>query len=94
MPHGYVERSLRLHPPAKVNLILKIFDRLPNGYHALWSFMQTIGVTDDLTIRVTDAFEGIRLECSEPTLSAATDNLVYRAAELVLQRSGASSAST
>ena len=87
---GNVDRSLLLHPPAKVNLILKIFDRLPNGYHALWSFMQTIGVTDELTVRVTDAFEGIRLDCSEKALSAPTGNLAYRAAELVLRRAGVS----
>jgi len=85
-----VDRSLLLHPPAKVNLILKIFDRLPNGYHALWSFMQTLGVTDELTVRVTDAFEGIRLECSEDALSAPAGNLAYRAAELVLRRTGVS----
>ncbi len=85
-----VDRSLLVHPPAKVNLILKIFDRLSNGYHALWSFMQTVGVTDELTIRVTDAFEGVRLKCSDETLSAPSDNLAYRAAELVLERAGVS----
>lgn len=85
-----VDRSLLVHPPAKVNLILKIFDRLSNGYHALWSFMQTVGVTDELTIRLTDAFEGVRLECSDETLSAPTGNLAYRAAKLVLERAGVS----
>ena len=85
---GNVERSLLLHPPAKVNLVLKIFNRLSNGYHALWSFMQTVGVTDELTVRVTDAFTGIRMECSHNALPAPTGNLAYRAAELVLQRAG------
>ena len=87
---GNVDRSLLLHPPAKVNLILKIFDRRHDGYHALWSFMQTIGVADELTVRVTDAFVGIRLECSERSLSAPAGNLAYRAAELVLRRAGVS----
>ncbi len=85
-----VDRSLLLHPPAKVNLVLKIFQRLPNGYHALWSLMQTIGVVDDLTIRVTDAFEGIRLTCSDETLAAPAGNVVSQAAELVLRRAGIS----
>lgn len=87
---GNVDQSLLVHPPAKVNLILKIFDRLPNGYHALWSFMQTVGVTDELTIRVTDAFEGVRLECSDTALPVSTGNLAYRAAKLVLERAGVS----
>ncbi len=87
---GNVDRSLLLYPPAKVNLILKIFDRLPSGYHSLWSFMQTIGMTDELTVRVSDAFEGIRFDCSEKALSSPTGNLAYRAAELVLRRAGVS----
>lgn len=85
---GNVDRSLLLHPPAKVNLILKIFDRLSNGYHALWSFMQTIGVADELTVRVTNAFEGVRLDCPEQALPVPGDNLAYRAADLVLRRAG------
>jgi 4-diphosphocytidyl-2-C-methyl-D-erythritol kinase len=83
-----VSRPLVLYPPAKVNLILKILDLLPNGYHGLWSVMQTIGVTDELTIQIDDSFKDIRLECSDVSLSEMTDNLVYRAADLVLQQSG------
>ncbi len=85
-----VDRSLLLHPPAKINLILKIFHRLANGHHAMWSFMQTVGVVDDLAIRVTDSFSGIRFACSDEALSAPAGNLVYRAAELTLRQSGAS----
>ena len=84
-----LSRSLVLYPPAKVNLILKIFDRLPNGYHGLWSLMQTIGVTDELTIHLDDSFTGIRLECSDRSVSEIADNLVYRAADVVLRQSGA-----
>lgn len=85
-----LDRSLRIRPPAKVNLILKVLDRLPNGYHALWSLMQTVGVTDVLTIRLTNSFAGVRVVCSADSPSAPTDNLVYRAAQLVLQRVQAS----
>jgi len=85
-----LDRSLRIRSPAKVNLILKVLDRLPNGYHALWSLMQTVGVTDVLTIRVTNSFAGVRVVCSADSPSAPTDNLVYRAAQLVLQRVQAS----
>ncbi|MDT7042341.1 4-(cytidine 5'-diphospho)-2-C-methyl-D-erythritol kinase [Candidatus Nitronereus thalassa] len=84
-----LSRRLVLYPPAKVNLILKIFDLLPKGYHGLWSLMQTIGVTDELTIHVDDSFVGIRLECSDRSVSEITDNLVYRAADVVLRQSSA-----
>ena len=52
--------------------------------------MQTVGVADELTVRVTDAFAGIRLDCSDDALSAPADNLAYRAADLVLRRAGVS----
>jgi len=82
------EQQIRLYPPAKVNLILRVGERLSNGYHALWSLMQTVGLTDELTIRVDSSFTGIRFECAGLELSQATDNLVYQAADLVLQETG------
>ena len=47
--------------------------------------MQTVGLTDTLTISLGSSFTGIRLECEGLELSQVRDNLVYRAAELVLQ---------
>lgn len=83
------EQQLCLYPPAKVNLVLRVGDCLPNGYHALWSLMQTVGWTDELTIGVDSSFSGIRFDCVGLALSQPTDNLVYRAADLVLKKSGA-----
>jgi len=80
------KQQLCLYPPAKVNLILRVGERLPNGYHALWSLMQMVGLTDELTIRIDSSFTGIRFECEGLQLSQATDNLVYQAADLVLQK--------
>jgi len=85
---SYIEQQLQLYPPAKVNLILRVGERLSNGYHALWSLMQTVGLTDELTIRIDSSFTGIRFECADLELSQAADNLVYQAADLVLQETG------
>lgn len=84
-----IQQQLCLHPPAKVNLILRVGPPLPNGYHNLWSLMQAVGLTDELTIRVDSAFSGIRFDCEGLALADPTDNLVYRAADLVLQKTGA-----
>ena len=82
-----LQTQLVLHPPAKVNLILKVLGRLPNGYHSLWSIMHTVGLTDKLEIRVSSTFRGVRLACPGSALSPDSNNLVYRAAEAVLERS-------
>lgn len=51
--------------------------------------MQTVGLTDELTIRVDSSFSGIRFECEGLSMTDPTDNLVYRAADLALQKGGA-----
>ena len=76
--------------PAKVNLVIRVLDRLPNGYHELWSLMHIVEVFDHLKIRLNSDREGLSLVCGESTLPVDRRNLVYRAAELVLQRAGKS----
>lgn len=73
--------------PAKVNLLIRVLDRLPNGYHNLWSLMHTVDVFDLLRIRLNPDREGLVLTCGDAPLPLDKGNLVYRAAELVLQRS-------
>lgn len=72
--------------PAKVNLILRVLDRRPDGFHNLWSLMQTVGLEDEVSIRVAGESEGVRLCCDDPSLATDRTNLVYRAAEEVLRR--------
>ncbi|WP_447964350.1 4-(cytidine 5'-diphospho)-2-C-methyl-D-erythritol kinase [Nitrospira sp. Ecomares 2.1] len=72
--------------PAKVNLLIRVLDQLPNGYHNLWSLMHTVDVYDLLRIRLNSNREGLALTCGDAPLPLDKGNLVYRAAELVLQR--------
>lgn len=76
--------------PAKVNLLIRVLDRLPNGYHELWSLMHTVDVFDHLRIRLNPDREGLFLSCGDAPLPVDKGNLVYRAADLVLQRAGKS----
>lgn len=79
--------TVRVHAPAKVNLILRVLDRRADGYHNLWSLMQTVRLEDIVTIRRTTTTE-IRLQCKHTVLTADQTNLVYRAAALVRERAG------
>jgi len=74
--------------PAKVNLLIRVLDQLPNGYHELWSLMHTVDVFDHLRIRLNPDREGLSLVCGDSPLPVDKGNLVYRAADLVLQRAG------
>lgn len=80
-------RSVRIKAPAKVNLVLRVLDRRPDGYHNLWSVMQTVGLEDDLSASLSE-HAGIRLQCEDPGVPTDRRNLVVRAAAAVLARAG------
>lgn len=81
---------ITIFAPAKVNLILRVLDRRPDGYHNLWSIMQTVGLEDEVSIRVASHRSDIQLGCDDPSLRTDQTNLVYRAAAAVLEQSGKS----
>ena len=78
--------ELILKAPAKINLGLTIIGRRDDGYHDLESVMQQISLHDVLKI---SAYEngGVSFYCSDKSLSGP-DNLVVKAAELLLDRAG------
>jgi 4-diphosphocytidyl-2-C-methyl-D-erythritol kinase len=78
--------ELGIRAPAKVNLLIRVLDQLPNGYHELWSLMHTVDVFDHLRITVHPDRKGISLVCGDAPLPVDKENLVFRAAELVLER--------
>jgi 4-diphosphocytidyl-2-C-methyl-D-erythritol kinase len=79
--------SLRVRTPAKVNLILRVLNRRPDGFHAIWSVMHTVALEDELTLSLRPGdSRRIVLGCDHATLEADQTNLVYRAAQLVLDQ--------
>ncbi len=78
--------EITVFAPAKINLLLRILDRRPDGFHNLWSIMQTVGLEDEVRIRLCSDRSGIQLSCDAVQLAADQSNLVYRAAAAVLAR--------
>lgn len=72
--------------PAKVNVILRILDRRSDGFHNLWSVMQTVALDDEVQIRLRADRQDIQLRCDATDLATDQSNLVYRAAAAVLAR--------
>jgi 4-diphosphocytidyl-2-C-methyl-D-erythritol kinase len=79
-------QTIRICAPAKVNLILRVLDRRPDGYHNLWSLLHTVGLNDELLIQVRDVPGAISIQCDDPRLPTDGRNLVVRAAAMVLDR--------
>ena len=78
--------EISVFAPAKINVTLRILDRRPDGFHNLWSIMQTVALEDEVQIRLRADRQDIRLRCDAAQLAADQSNLVYRAATEVLER--------
>lgn len=82
-------RIFKLNAYAKLNLYLDITGRRADGYHLLETVMQSVSLADEVTV-VVSAGSGITLSCSREDIPSDSRNTAYRAAELFLQRAGAS----
>ncbi len=69
---------------AKVNLGLDVVGVLPNGYHEVCMVMQSVGICDELTLEKIP--EGIRITTDSGELPTDENNLIYKAARLMMQK--------
>lgn len=73
---------------AKINLGLDVVRRLENGYHEVRMIMQTVGIYDVLTFKAAQS--GIRITTDSAELPVGEDNLIYRAARLLMEEGNVS----
>jgi 4-diphosphocytidyl-2-C-methyl-D-erythritol kinase len=69
--------------PCKVNLLLNILGRRPDGFHELETILHPVNVCDRLTFE--RGVHGIELTCNNALLPTDGQNLVHRAATAFLQ---------
>lgn len=76
--------SITIKAPAKINLVLDVTGRRPDGYHDLRMIMQTVALYDELTIKWIPEDE-IVINSSVPIagLKSPAQNLIYKAADLL-----------
>lgn len=74
--------------PAKINLYLDVTGRREDGYHDILSVMQTVSLCDNIALSLKSG-GGIRLDCGNSVLRCDESNLAYRAADLMLSKTGA-----
>jgi 4-diphosphocytidyl-2-C-methyl-D-erythritol kinase len=70
----------------KVNLLLNVLGKRPDGYHELETVMHPVDFCDRLDFERSGS--GIRLSCSDARLPVNSKNLVFRAAALFMQTAG------
>lgn len=81
-----MENTITRNAYAKINLALDVVRRLPNGYHEVRMIMQTVDICDVLTFKKAD--EGISLKVDNIELPTDGNNLICKAANLLLETAG------
>ena len=71
---------MKLHAYAKINLTLDILGRRPDGYHDLVMVMQSIGLFDEVTVKLIENTE-IKVKSSSALLIDDQSNTAYKAAK-------------
>lgn len=78
---------IRLLSPAKVNLILEVGRKRPDGYHEIQTLMRRIDLCDE--IEINREGDGPALEVAGEETPPGADNLAYRAAGVFFAKTGA-----
>lgn len=79
----HVMKSITLTAPAKVNIFLKILNKRKDGYHNILTLFERISLADKITISKMP--RGIVMSSDKFITDDPKDNLVYKAAELILK---------
>lgn len=78
---------VRVSAPAKVNLTLRILERMEDGYHRLETLFQAVGLEDVVTVEPLP--EGtVELTCRSGDVGPPEDNLVVHAAQAFRSATG------
>lgn len=65
---------------AKINLLLDLTAILENGYHSIYTVMQSVGIFDTVTVEKNESGK-IILTCSDTTMPTDSKNTAWKAAE-------------
>ncbi len=76
---------MKLRAYAKINLGLDVIRRREDGYHEVKMIMQTVDLYDQLILEKTEK-PGIQLTTDAGFIPVNEDNLVYRAARLLMEQ--------
>lgn len=72
-----------INAAAKINLLLDLTAILENGYHSIYTVMQSVGLYDSVTVETDDSGK-ISLTCSDETMPTDSRNTAWKAAEYFL----------
>lgn len=85
--------SLTLKAPAKINYLLDVIKRRPDGYHELRMVMQRVNLCDDISITL-NASSDIVVTCGKKGVPDGPGNIAWKAARTMLDIAGSKHGAT
>jgi 4-diphosphocytidyl-2-C-methyl-D-erythritol kinase len=76
--------SITLSAPAKVNYLLDVIRRRPDGYHDLRMVMQRVDLCDEITVSLTEK-PSITVSCDKSSVPGGPGNIAWKAANALLE---------
>lgn len=75
--------TLTLSAPAKINYLLDVIAKRPDGYHELRMIMQRINLCDQISLTVSSAPD-VFVTCNSPSAPSGSKNIAWKAARAFL----------
>ncbi len=79
--------SVCIRAYAKINLMLDILSKLENGYHEVFTVMQSVGIFDEITVTLNNSRK-ISVSCNVNAVPDEKSNIAYKAAEVFFRNTG------
>ena len=75
---------LRISSPAKLNLVLDVLGKRPDGFHSLRTIFERISLSDQITL-TRQKSKKISISCNHPHVPCGPSNIVYKATMMLAQ---------
>jgi 4-diphosphocytidyl-2-C-methyl-D-erythritol kinase len=76
--------QLTVLSPAKLNLVLDVLGKRPDGFHELRTIFERISLSDQITL-TRNKSKKISIHCNHPHVPLNKSNLVYQVAQMLAQ---------
>ncbi len=83
--YGVFVNTLTMAAPAKINYLLDVIGKRPDGYHDLRMIMQRVNLCDEITLTLTNTPD-INVTCNSKGAPDGADNIAWKAARVLIDR--------
>ncbi|MDD2366835.1 MAG: 4-(cytidine 5'-diphospho)-2-C-methyl-D-erythritol kinase [Desulfuromonadaceae bacterium] len=79
--------TLKVLAPAKINYLLDVIGKRPDGYHELRMIMQRVNLCDNISLKLNDNGE-VKIICNSIGIPDGQENIAWKAARALLDFAG------